>query len=86
MCVIRCCRDMSLETKKAKLNMLPKEEHGTLWEAEKNYSRKFQSWVGGTLRLNSASTSSLKKARDDGRLHTEMLQRRSVMKNDKYCK
>ena len=83
---IRCNRDLSREEQKKQLDKLAKEEHGSLWEAERNYSRKFQSWVGGTIRLNAASTKELSKARDDGQLHSVLLSRRSVMKNDKYCK
>jgi len=83
---IRCVRDKKAEMKKAKLNMMPKEEHGTLAEAERNYARKFQSWVGGSLLLSGEDKSKLKKARTEGNLHSEMLIRRQKMKNDKYCK
>lgn len=83
---IRCIRDKKAEAKKAKLNMLPKEEHGTLMEAERNYARKFQSWVGGSLLLAEEDKSKLRKARNEGTLHSTMLDRRQKMKNDKYCK
>ena len=83
---VRCNRDISMEVKRKELNKLSKEEHGSLWEAERNYSRKFQSWIGGTIRLNAASEKDLVKARNDGLLHSVLLDRRSVMKNDKYCK
>ena len=83
---IRCDRDKSLEVKMGQLDQLPKEEHGSLAEAERNYARKFQAWVGGTLRLNPMDERDLVKAREKGSLHSELLSRRSVMKNDKYCK
>jgi len=86
MLAIRCDRDKKAEIKKAKLAKMAKEEHGTLLDAEKNYARKFQSWVGGSLLLNSGKVADLKKARNDGSLHSELLNRRQKMKNDKYCK
>merc|ERR1711976_877992 len=86
MLAIRCDRDKKAEVKKAKLAQMAKEEHGTLLDAEKNYSRKFQSWVGGSLLLSGASVSDLKRARNDGKLHSELLNRRQKMKNDRHCK
>lgn len=83
---IRCDRDKKMERKQEKLAKMAKEEHGTLLDAEKNYARKFQSWVGGSLLLNSGKVSDLKKARNNGTLHSELLGRRQKMKNDKYCK
>merc|ERR1712071_162481 len=83
---IRCDRDKKMERKQEKLSKMAKEEHGTLLDAEKNYARKFQSWVGGSLLLNTGKVSDLKKARNNGTLHSELLGRRQKMKNDKYCK
>ena len=83
---IRCSRNRKAEIKEEQLKQLAKEEHGSLFDAERNYARKFQSRIGGGLILNSRSQSELKKARQEGLLHSTLLQRRSEMKADKYCK
>lgn len=38
------------------------------------------------MRLCTDNTKELKKAKDDGSLHEAMLDRRSKMKADRYCK
>ncbi|KAF7491871.1 Protein FRG1 [Sarcoptes scabiei] len=65
---------------------IPDEEKGSLKECELNYVKKFQSFQDKKIRLNKEKIDSLKNAKDEGRLHEEMLDRRSKMKSDKFCK
>ena len=48
--------------------------------------KKFQSFQDRNLRLSEEDASKLKKARMQGSLHEEMLNRREKMKADRYCK
>lgn len=66
---------------------------GSLPEGEKelrnheiSFVKKFQSFQDRNLRLSEQETSKLKKARMQGTLHEEMLDRREKMKADRYCK
>ncbi|KAF2351125.1 Protein FRG1 [Trinorchestia longiramus] len=70
---------------KDKKNEIP-EEQGTLKDIEKNYVKKFQKFQDKRLRLNTDGTVELKEARDKGSLHEALLDRRSKMKADRYCK
>lgn len=65
---------------------IPAEERGSLRDCEKNYVKKFQSFQDKKVRLNSAGVEVLKRAKNEGRLHEELLDRRSKMKSDKFCK
>ncbi|KAI2797100.1 Protein frg1 [Blomia tropicalis] len=56
-------------------SQIPDEEKGSLRDCEINY-----------MRLNSDSTDTLQKAKGKGKLHEELLDRRSKMKSDKFCK
>ena len=38
------------------------------------------------MKLSKDDISNVKRAREEGRLHTELLDRRAGMKSDKYCK
>lgn len=49
------------------------------------YRRKFQKFQDKKLRVAS-NPSELKKARQEGTLHEALLDRRSKMKSDRYCK
>ncbi|KAL9955022.1 hypothetical protein ACROYT_G042618 [Oculina patagonica] len=53
---------------------------------EISFVKKFQSFQDRNLRLSEQETSKLKKARMEGKLHEEMLDRREKMKADRYCK
>ncbi|XP_058795183.1 protein FRG1 homolog [Phymastichus coffea] len=64
----------------------PKEEQGSLEEVEVNYVRKFQKFQDKKLRINKDNMVELKKAKETGSLHETLLDRRSKMKADRYCK
>ncbi|XP_020286976.1 protein FRG1 homolog [Pseudomyrmex gracilis] len=65
---------------------IPKEEQGSLTEVEINYVRKFQKFQDKKLRLNKSDRSELETAKIEGNLHETLLDRRSKMKADRYCK
>jgi len=54
-------------------------------ECEVNYVKKFQSWKDGKLRLSAKDVEELDKAKDEGKLHNALLDRRAKMKSDRYC-
>lgn len=64
---------------------VPSEEKGSLHDCEVNYVKKYQSFQDKRLRLDE-DKSSLKHAHRDGTLHETLLDRRSKMKSDKFCK
>jgi len=70
---------------KVSTSSLPEGEKD-LRNHEISFVKKFQSFQDRNLRLSEQETSKLKKARMDGKLHEEMLDRREKMKADRYCK
>lgn len=50
------------------------------------FRRKFQKFQDKKLRVSSDSKIELKKAKYEGTLHEKMLDRRSKIKADRYCK
>ncbi|XP_026496363.2 protein FRG1 homolog [Vanessa tameamea] len=62
------------------------EEEGDLNEVEVNYVKKFQKFQDKKLRLNDGGIVELKRAKTEGNLHETLLDRRSKMKADRYCK
>ncbi|CAO3593448.1 unnamed protein product [Absidia cylindrospora] len=55
-------------------------------QAELDNVKKNQSWGGGKLHMTREDTKRLKKAKSDGRINEAMLDRRALMKADRYCK
>ncbi|KAA1107658.1 hypothetical protein PGT21_021151 [Puccinia graminis f. sp. tritici] len=58
----------------------------TFHDLEANNIRQYQARGAGRLQLPSESKSGLKKARKEGRLAEELLDRRSKLKSDRYAK
>jgi len=79
---------LSLRTNIPKIeeNLIPIEERGTERETEEAIARKYQHWQDMRMKLSKDDISNVKRAREEGRLHTELLDRRAGMKSDKYCK
>ncbi|PVV05033.1 hypothetical protein BB560_000444 [Smittium megazygosporum] len=66
-------------------NKLP-ESSGNLEEEEIEEIKKHQSWKYGKVNTEALSSKTLKKAKIEGKYHEEMLNRRSKLKSDKFCK
>lgn len=80
------CSIRSNKTKEVNKSVLPDEEQADLSQVEVNYVKKFQKFQDKKLRLNDGGVSELKKAKTEGNLHETLLDRRSKMKADRYCK
>ncbi|KAG6440810.1 protein FRG1 homolog [Manduca sexta] len=80
------CTIRSNKTKEVNKSVLPAEEQGDLNEVEINYVKKFQKFQDKKLRVNDNGVSELKRAKVEGNLHETLLDRRSKMKADRYCK
>ncbi|XP_037070739.1 protein FRG1-like [Pollicipes pollicipes] len=62
------------------------EDEGNLNKVEINYVKQFQKFQDKRLRLHEGGAEELRVARDQGRLHESLLDRRAKMKADRYCK
>ena len=65
---------------------IPVEERGNVGQIELNYVKKFQKFQDHKIRLCDDDRTNLVKAKNDGTLHEALLDRRSKMKADRYCK
>lgn len=68
------------------LKDVPQEEQGSVKQIEINYVKKFQKFQDKRIRLCTEDRTGLKKAKEDGTFHEALLDRRSKMKADRYCK
>lgn len=80
--VIRSCNERDTGVK----DVRPAEEKGDIAQVEINYVRKFQKFQDKKLRVNQGDRATLEKAKETGTLHEALLDRRSKMKADRYCK
>lgn len=71
------------EDKKVKI---PEEEQGKIGQVELNYVKKFQKFQDHKIKLCQDDRDSLLAAKREGALHEALLDRRSKMKADRYCK
>ncbi|KAK2142417.1 hypothetical protein LSH36_958g00085 [Paralvinella palmiformis] len=78
-------RSCARKEKKQKGN-IPDEEQGSLKTTELNYVKKFQSFQDRRIKISEEDRSTLRKAREEGKLHESLLDRREKMKSDRYCK
>ena len=68
------------------LKDVPTEEQGSVSQIELNYVKKFQKFQDKKVRINPADKKELDSALEHGNLHETLLDRRSKMKADRYCK
>jgi protein FRG1 len=83
---IRSIIDPEEIRKEKEAKAIPTEEKGSLGDCEINYVKKFQSFQDQKLKVSKEEKHGLKRARDEGVLHEALLDRRSKMKSDKFCK
>lgn len=81
-CVIRSSGEKDTGEKDVK----PAEETGDIAQVEENYVRKFQKFQDKKLKMHQGDRATLVKAKEEGTLHEALLDRRSKMKADRYCK
>ncbi|KAH8406067.1 hypothetical protein KR215_004512 [Drosophila sulfurigaster] len=80
------CRVRTNAARDVVVDEQPKEEKGDLGEVERNYVKKFQKFQDKKMRISKNNIKELEEAKAQGLLHETLLDRRSKMKADRYCK
>ncbi|XP_063703560.1 protein FRG1 homolog [Culicoides brevitarsis] len=83
-CTIRSCQPRELHDDSKDIPLEEKEDD--LNQVEINYVKKFQKFQDHKLRISKEDKTALEKAKAEGLLHEALLDRRSKMKADRYCK
>ncbi|EDW69941.1 protein FRG1 homolog [Drosophila virilis] len=83
---LEICRVRTNAARDVVVDEQPKEEKGDLGEVEKNYVKKFQKFQDKKMRISKNDVKELEEAKAQGLLHETLLDRRSKMKADRYCK
>ena len=65
---------------------VPEEERGKVGQIELNYVKKFQKFQDHKIKICNDERDRLVEAKKEGDLHEVLLDRRSKMKADRYCK
>ena len=65
---------------------VPEEERGKVGQIELNYVKKFQKFQDHKIKICNEERDKLVTAKKEGDLHEVLLDRRSKMKADRYCK
>ena len=72
--------------KDEKEEVVPEAEKGSLRDVEKNYVKMFQKFQDKKMKLSDEGLEDLRQAKQQGYLHESLLDRRSKLKADRYCK
>ncbi len=79
-------RSLKQRENSSKKSVPDEEKSDDLRNVELNYVKKFQKFEDKRIKLSKDDVTELSKAKDDGRLHESLLDRREKMKADRYCK
>ncbi len=94
---VECTRQRATESEMIKVRsnaereedkevFVPEEERGKIGQVELNYVKKFQKFQDHKIKLCDDDRTALVSAKKEGSLHEALLDRRSKMKADRYCK